>query len=67
MNEEPGARIGGAAVGVAIGLGFWVFMHSDEVRSYYGTGKASVPGVIVANLLGLILGIGLATAVIFSV
>ncbi len=65
QDEEGGARIGGAVVGIVVGLSFWAFMHSDEVKAYYGTTRSGLGGMIVANILGLVIGGALGAAVVF--
>ncbi len=65
MNEEPGARIGGAVFGILIGLSFWAYMHGEEVKSYYGKSQSSLASVLVPDFLGLALGLGLSSAVLF--
>ncbi len=65
MEEEGGSRLIGAGIGILVGLSFWAFMHGDEVRAHYRTRNAGIGGVVVADVLGVLVGCGLGAAVVF--
>ncbi|MCG8650300.1 MAG: hypothetical protein MI861_10735, partial [Pirellulales bacterium] len=67
MDGEAPRRIGGAVFGVVLGLSFWAFIHSDEVKAYYGTTKSSLVGLVIADVLGFGIGCAVAAAVVFMV
>ena len=59
VSGEPAPYVGGATLGFVLSIVFLVAMHNEAVRAYYGTQRASIEGVLIADGLGVLVGFGL--------
>ena len=67
IQDEMGAKeIIKSCVYLLAAIFFFCYLHSEEVRDFYRVGDFSIKKVIVADILGMIAGLGLGIFLVFG-